>query len=113
RGGVIAQQYRISEYVNLFLALGLVFAVAFQLPLVMLLLGWSGIAGPESFTGKRRYVFFACAIAGAILTPADPVSMVLLTVPLYLLFEGGILLMRFLPATRVAGERESHPDDEL
>lgn len=114
-GGAIAQQYRVMEYVNLVFALGIVFAVAFQLPLVMLLLGWTGIATPESFRGKRRYVLFGCVVSGAVLTPADPISMTLLAAPLYGLFELGILMMRFATARRVAaglGARRSGADDE-
>jgi len=113
RGGAIAQQYRISEYVNLVFVLGIVFAVAFQLPLIMLLLGWTGVAEPRDFAGKRRYVLFACAVSGAILTPADPFSMFLLAAPLYLLFELGLVFMRIAPARRVAGgEIEREAGDE-
>jgi sec-independent protein translocase protein TatC len=111
RSGAIAQQYRISEYVNLVFVLGVVFAIAFQLPLVMLLLGWTGIAEARDFTGKRRYVLFICAVSGAILTPADPFSMLLLAAPLYLLFEFGLLMMRVAPARRVAGEMEREGGD--
>ncbi len=109
-GGAIAQQYRISEYVNLVFLLGIVFAVAFQLPVVLLLLGWADVVEPSSLTGHRKMVLFGCAIAGAILTPADPISMVLLALPLYLLFEFGILLMRVVPARKIAGSIDSEED---
>ena len=72
---------------------------------MLLLLGWAGIVEPESLTGHRKMVIFGCAISGAILTPADPISMVLLAAPLYLLFEFGIILMKLVPARKVAGER--------
>ena len=97
-GALIAQHYRVSEYINMVFGLGIAFAIAFQLPLVMLMLGWSGIADAKSLSGQRKYALLACAVAGAILTPADPASMVLLAGPLYALFELGLLLMRFVPA---------------
>ncbi len=103
-GGAIMQQYRIGEYVSLIFWLGLAFAIAFQLPVVMMLLGWVDILRPGDITRFRRYVVFGCAIAGAILTPQDPFSMLILGAALYMLFEFGLILMRFVPASRVAGE---------
>lgn len=105
RGGMISQQYRISEYVNLLFGLAIVFAVAFQLPLVMLLAGWSGLVDAATLGRYRRHAILGCAAAGAIFTPADPGSMVLLAFPLYGLFELGLALMRWLPPGRIAGER--------
>ncbi len=103
-GGAILQQYRISEYVNLVFVLGLVFAIAFQLPLVLMLLGWSRLVEPQMLTRHRKIVLFGCVVAAAVLTPTiDPFTMTLLAGPLYGLFELGILLMRFIPASRVAG----------
>lgn len=101
-GAMIAQQYRVSEYIDMVFGLGLAFAIAFQLPLVMLLLGWSGLIDVKSLAAQRKYALLACAIAGAVLTPADPASMILLAAPLYALYELGLLLMRFVPARRPA-----------
>jgi len=104
-GGMIAQQYRISEYVNLLFGLAIVFAAAFQLPLVMLLAGWSGLIDAATLGRYRRHALLGCVVAGALFTPADPGSMILLAGPLYGLFELGLALMRWLPPGRVAGER--------
>ena len=80
------------------LTLALAIAVAFQMPLVILLLGWIGIVDPTTLRRQRRYALLVCArLLGAVLTPADVVSMVLLFVPLYLLYEFGIVLLRFAP----------------
>jgi len=97
-GAMIAQQYRVSEYISMVFGLGIAFAIAFQLPLIMLMLGWSGVASAKSLARQRKYALLACAIAGAVLTPADPASMVLLAGPLYALYELGLLLMRLIPA---------------
>lgn len=111
----VAQQYRIREYVDLFFGLTLAFVVAFQLPVVVLLLGWVGLVTPKGLGKYRKHAFMICAVAGAILTPTpDPLSMMLLQVPMYLLFELGVLLLRLLPASRVRGKgpRRGDPQPE-
>lgn len=109
-GGAIAQQYRLSEYVSLLLGFCLAFAVSFQMPVAVLLLGWANIIQISGLTKYRRHAAFACAALGAILTPtADPVTMLLLAGPLYLLYELGIILLRFMPASRVAAGFKKQP----
>lgn len=98
----ILQQYRVAEYTKMFLSLALAFSLGFQMPVVVLLLGWVGIIEPTDLLKFRRHVIMACMVAGAILTPADPLSMLLLAVPLYVLFEFGVILHRLLPAERVS-----------
>ncbi len=100
----IAQHYRVTEYVSLFLTLALAFALAFQMPVVVLLLGWVGIIDRAFLAKYRKHAFFVCAIAGALLTPGDPLSMVLMMIPLYLLYELGGYLLKVFPAARIAGK---------
>lgn len=100
--GLVAQQYKVSEYVRFFLSLVLAFAVGFQMPVVVLLLGWAGIVTPAMLGAYRRHIAMLCAVLGAVMTPADPFSLILLALPLYLLFELGVVLLRLLPASRVA-----------
>jgi sec-independent protein translocase protein TatC len=103
-GTGVAQQYRVSEYVKLVFGLAIAFSIGFQMPIVVLLLGWLGVIEPQTIAKRRRHAILACAVAAAVLTPADPLSMILLAVPLYALFELGVLLMRYMPARRIAGE---------
>ncbi len=112
--GLIAQEFRVGEYIGLVFLLAMVFAISSQLPVVMLLLSWVGLLQPGFVSRYRRHVGFACAILGAVLTPQDPISMIAMGGALYLLFEFGILLMRFVPASRIAGEREEdlEPDGD-
>ncbi len=99
----IAQQYRVSEYINLVFFMGLAFAIGFQTPVVVLLAGWLGLVDRRWLVKNRKYAVFVCAVAAAFLTPSpDPFSMVMLAAPLYLLYELGLFLLRFLPASRVA-----------
>ena len=93
----VRQDYKISEYVKLFFSLALAFVLGFQMPVVILLLGKLGLVTVQSLARVRRYDFMGCAVAGAFLTPADPVSMVALAIPLYGLYELGGLLLRLMP----------------
>ncbi|MEM8758160.1 MAG: twin-arginine translocase subunit TatC [Planctomycetota bacterium] len=103
-GSGILQLYRLSEYVRLILMLALGFAIGFQMPVVVLLLGWAGLVEPAGLARVRKYVLMGCLVASAFLTPADPLSMMLLAGPLYVLYEFGLLLLRVLPAKTIAKE---------
>jgi sec-independent protein translocase protein TatC len=83
-----------SEYIKFatFMILGSV--IAFQLPVIMLVLGWTQLFDPRGIQSIRKYALFVCFALGALLTPADPLSMLVLAIPLYLLFEFGLVLMK-------------------
>ncbi len=98
----ISQVYRISWYVNFVLVLLLGMVVAFQMPLVLVILGWTGMVTPRWLRSRRRHAMLVCAAVSAIITPADAVSMLMMLFPLYGLFELGILLMVLAPAKKVA-----------
>jgi sec-independent protein translocase protein TatC len=115
----IIQQYRISEYIKTVLNMGLAFGIAFQTPVVVVMLGWVGILDPYAMGRFRKHAIAICAIIGAFLTPADPLSMILLAAPLYALYELGLFIVKVLPLSKVIGDlRESQdpeaitPDDE-
>lgn len=103
--GGISQQYRLSEYISFTLMLLLGSVVAFQMPVVILLLGWVGIISPKFLREKRRWALLIMAIVAAIVTPPDVVSMLLLLGPLWALYEFGILLLVVVPAHKVAAGR--------
>ncbi|MGD9790019.1 MAG: twin-arginine translocase subunit TatC [Phycisphaerales bacterium] len=100
----VVQQYRVAEYIRLLLMLSLAFALGFQLPVVILLLGWARLINIAALKKYRKYALFACAIVAAFITPGDPTSMIAMWIPLYLLYELGIALLRFFPAHKVAGK---------
>jgi sec-independent protein translocase protein TatC len=110
-GQGIVQQYRISEYIKTLLNLALGFGIAFQTPVVVIMLGWVGVIDPKVLKKYRKHSIAACVLLGAFLTPADPVSMVLMAVPLYLLYELGLLTLRVLPAERIIGRPAREPAD--
>ncbi|MGQ0628198.1 MAG: twin-arginine translocase subunit TatC [Phycisphaerales bacterium] len=104
---MIDQVPRVQETADLLLMMGLAFVGAFQTPVVVLLLGWAGIVEPKLLTSYRKHVLAACAVLSAVLTPSpDPFSMLLLLLPMYGLYELGVLLLRILPAARIAGARD-------
>lgn len=114
-GAGITQQYRVSEYIKTVLNLALAFGVGFQTPVVVLLLGWAGIVERKTLAKYRKYAVAVCTIAGAILTPADPLSMMLLAIPLYVLFELGMLLLIVFPpgwSTKPGAALNTEPDGD-
>jgi sec-independent protein translocase protein TatC len=84
-----------GEYLNLVMQFILAFGLTFLLPVLLLLLHRAGIISRAQMTGARRYVIVAIFIIAAIVTPPDPGSQIILAVPLCLLFEASLLLMRF------------------
>lgn len=108
----VVQQYRVSEYIKTLLNLALGFGAAFQTPVVVVMLGWVGLIDPKKMGKYRKHAIVACAVLGAFLTPADPVSMLLMAVPLYLLYELGLFTLRVMPVERVVrGAREPESAD--
>lgn len=107
---LIKQELRISQYVDMVFNFALAFAAGFQMPVVVLLLGWVGIVKVDFLRKYRKHAVFACAVLGAVLTPGDPLSASLLAVPLYLLYEFGLLMLKWLPASRVRGDRPEDGD---
>jgi Tat protein translocase TatC len=94
-----------SDYIAFVIYLTLGIVVGFQLPVAMLIGGMSGLLDATWLCKYRGHALLVCTVAGAVLTPTDPVSMVVMTVPLYVLYEFGIVLIRI---TRRRAER---PDD--
>lgn len=86
--------WTISSYISLVLSLGIAFGIAFELPVVIFLLGRLGIVTHKDLSHSRKYVIIALLIVAAFITPPDVVSQVLLALPLLLLFEGSLLLLR-------------------
>lgn len=92
----VAVMTDINSYLNFVLKLFFAFGIVFEIPVVTLLLIWIGVATPESLAQKRPYIVVCCFIIGMLLTPPDIISQSLLAIPMWLLFEVGIILGRVL-----------------
>lgn len=103
----------INDYFSFAMQVTLMFGLVFETPLVILVLTWVGILPVRVLRRYRRHAIAVMAIVSAVLTPADVVSMLLMLVPLYLLFEISVVLAgvierrrerRASPATDTLGE---------
>ncbi|EAQ29257.1 Sec-independent protein secretion pathway component [Erythrobacter sp. NAP1] len=83
-----------GDYLSLVMQFILAFGITFLLPVLLMLLHRAGIVTRSQLAGARRYVIVGVVALAAIVTPPDPGSQVILAVPLLLLFEGSLLLMR-------------------
>ena len=98
---------RISEWLSFVLIMPIGFGLGFQLPLVMLFLERIGIFDVEAYTSQWRMAVLVIVVASAILTPADPYSLLFLAVPLCLLYFGGVGLCRWFAAAQPANRNRA------
>ena len=90
-------------YLDLVMHFIFAFGASFLLPVLLLLLNRAGLVSREQLTRARRYVVVGVFIVAAVITPPDVISQLVLAVPLLLLFEGSLLLMR--PASKIAEDK--------
>jgi sec-independent protein translocase protein TatC len=99
-----------GEYLSLVMQFILAFGLTFLLPVLLLLLHRAGIVSRAQMVSARRYVIVVIFIIAAVVTPPDPGSQIILAVPLWLLFEASLVLMRFqesaVQADKAAREAE-------
>jgi sec-independent protein translocase protein TatC len=72
------------------------FGLAFEVPVAVFLFIWAGLAEPDALTQKRPYVVVGCFIIAMLLTPPDPFTQSMLALPMWALFEVGILAGRIM-----------------
>jgi sec-independent protein translocase protein TatC len=92
----------ISEYLNFVLLLFLAFGIAFEVPVATVLLASTGLVKVETMTKNRGYVILGIFIIAAFLTPADAISQSMMAVPMWLLYEIGVILSRLMLKDRLA-----------
>lgn len=94
----------ISSYLDFVMALFISFGAAFEVPVATVLLVLTGIVKVETLTKNRQYVFLGAFVIGMFLTPPDILSQTLLAIPMYLLYEAGIVMARILSQPAAADE---------
>ncbi len=92
----VAVMTDINSYLDFVLKLFFAFGIAFEIPIVAVILIWSGLTTPQQLAGKRPYIIVGCFVFGMLLTPPDIISQSLLALPMWLLFELGIFFGRLL-----------------
>ena len=81
----------ISSYLDIVLKMFFAFGIAFEIPVATILMVWSGLTTVESLKEKRPYVIVSVFVVGMLLTPPDVISQILLAVPMWILFELGLI----------------------
>ncbi len=96
-GGVIRAMISVKRFVLFCTAMIFAFGITFEIPIVMMILGKTGIVKSRTLSKTRRYAILSVIVAAAIITPTpDIYNMLLLAVPMYVLYEAGIVLMKII-----------------
>lgn len=104
----VAMMTDIGQYLDFVLALFFAFGVAFEIPVATFLLVWVGILDVQTLRDSRPYVIVGCFVVGMVLTPPDIFSQTLLAIPMWLLFEIGVLAGATIQRRRVLADSSSH-----
>jgi sec-independent protein translocase protein TatC len=95
-------QTDIALYLDFITTIVLAFGIAFEVPIATMLIVWTGLTTLEKLRKSRPYVFLGASVVGMFLTPPDVISQTLLSVPIYLLYEVGIIMSRIFAVKRDA-----------
>ena len=85
----------ISQYLSFALTMFFAFGVAFEVPIATIVLVWTGMTTPEQLASKRPYIIVGAFVIGMLLTPPDVISQTMLALPMWILFELGVIFSRF------------------
>ena len=92
----VAVMTDITSYLDFVLTLFFAFGIAFEVPVATVLMVRAGLVTPKDLTEKRAYVFLGAFVLGMLLTPPDVISQTLLALPVYVLYEVGIVMSRVM-----------------
>lgn len=104
-GDIDKPMISIDQYLGFFTQMCLMFGVSFELPLIISILGMMGIVSHKFLTEKRRYAIMGLAIASAIITPPDLMSMIMMLIPMIALYELGVFVVGLIEKKRASEMR--------
>src|SRR6185437_1522423 len=97
----------ISQYLDFVMRLFLAFGIAFEAPIAVVLLATTGLVSVEKLASNRGYVLIAIFVAAAALAPPDSISMIIMAVPMYLLYEAGLFFAKIAVKAKARREAET------
>ncbi len=106
----------INQYLDFVLTIFFAFGVAFEIPVATFLLVWAGVVEVATLRKSRPYVVVGCFVIGMVLTPPDIFSQTLLAIPMWFLFELGLIFSNMVQkerSARIAGEEAAEAADDL
>ncbi|TDX27807.1 sec-independent protein translocase protein TatC [Modicisalibacter xianhensis] len=106
----VAVMTDINQYLNFVLKLFFAFGIAFEIPIATFLMIWTGATTVESLSKKRPYVILGCFVIGMLMTPPDVISQSLLAIPMWLLYEIGIVFGRLVRRRQRKREQDDAQD---
>ena len=107
----IELEAKVSEYLSLMMKLIFAFGLCFQLPVIMTLMAKVGLATSKGMAQKRKYAILGVFVVAAVFTPPDPISQLMLAIPIILLYEVSILMAKMVEKGRPKDEYSD--DDDL
>ncbi|WP_456375076.1 twin-arginine translocase subunit TatC [Thiolapillus sp.] len=107
----VAVMTDISEYLDFVLTLFFAFGLAFEIPIATILLVWMGMTTPAKLAAKRPFVIVGAFVIGMLLTPPDVISQTLLALPMWVLFESGVIFSRFF-VREIEGDEDEEQNEE-
>jgi sec-independent protein translocase protein TatC len=99
----------ISSYLNFVLKIFFAFGLAFEIPVAVVLMCWAGVTTPAALRAKRPYVIVGVFVVGMLLTPPDIISQTLLAIPMWILYEFGIVVGSIYTRKKTEHEQQDNP----
>lgn len=108
----VANNPNIAQYLSFVLRMFFAFGLAFEMPIAVFMLIWSRLVSIEALKKQRPYVLLGCFVVGMFMTPPDVFSQTLLALPMYALYEAGLLLAQFMLKDELKATREARAQAE-
>ena len=102
----------ISNYLDFIMKLFLAFGLAFEVPVVTIMLTYTGLVSVKTLKHYRPYIIVGAFTIGMLLTPPDVISQVMLALPMWFLFELGVIASRIFLKKRLAAREQSNEEDK-